>query len=107
MKINKNVYTRLNSGEFGVNRKELLRMAGQAARVTSPNGNYRYKQFFFRINGDWVDDVVIVSNQSTESKQPIVFEACLSCEGVGCKSCNYQGGKQVTINYNPDIYNLV
>lgn len=76
-------------------------MLDRAARISHDQGNRRYHDWVFDVEGKIVKKMgnlqkgcfsaKIPSSQPMNPDQFIVWEDCEICEGDGCQSCNYEG----------------
>lgn len=74
-----------------------LDMLAHSARVTHNNGNRRFHQYIFEVQGNEVFNVFNMDDNTTSDhecrrckdtgKLP-VFDECLHCNGVGCHHCD-------------------
>ena len=102
--------------KMGVSAEKLQEMVRKSARITHPDGNRRFHEFLFMVEGERVKAIKQMSNQEHQAeerkvqgwiappKEPpapfykcetcrdtgkmVVFDECDRCYGAGCRSCD-------------------
>lgn len=84
----------------GVGIAALQEMLGKSARCTHPQGNRRYHEYLFKIEGQRLTSFVKIEDDEDDdgdeykcesckdTLKVIVFDECGYCHGVGCKFCD-------------------
>lgn len=74
-------------------------MARRAAITKHPQGNRRYHNWLFQINGTYVVSMVNLDVPAAKEAPPtkvgekefVMYDECPKCEGEGCEACNHTG----------------
>ena len=83
----------------GISLADFQSMVGRSARFTHPEGNRRFHDYLFLIEGrkvlsfqklsEGVEDEVFYKCETCKDTTKIpVFDVCEHCDGVGCKHCD-------------------
>jgi RecJ-like exonuclease len=83
--------------QFGISESSLREMLRHSVRITHPNGNRRYEDFLFMVEGF----MVLSMGRVTAGMKPAftcevcrdtgrmsVFNQCKECDGTGCDHCD-------------------
>jgi RecJ-like exonuclease len=82
--------------EFGLDAGQLQSAVVASARVTHPEGNRRWHEFLFRVEGNRVMDLKVVDGWAPgytcktcrDLGKLAVFDGCENCNGDGCDFCD-------------------
>ena len=107
----------LQAKEFGLELQDLTDMLNRSARTTHHQGNRRFHEYVFRVEGSRVQSIFQMSkeemkaerNKTFAAEEPVdpapreeyykcetcrdtgrmvVFDECEACRGVGCRHCD-------------------
>ena len=94
----------------GLDIHQLQNMVQKSALVTHENGNRRYHEWVFLVEGQlvkWMSPLAPSKEKDTINRphptpgpgEFLVWEDCDECNGQGCKFCDFEGDRPVIRRY--------